>query len=71
MSRPNDQPPNDWLAMLPLGRLARCRGSACVQASGGAQVTAGLPTPNSEALASLYEEGRAWLLAQAGSNHGV
>ena len=34
---------------------------AYVQASGGANVTPGLPTPDSEALASLYAEGRAWL----------
>ena len=34
---------------------------AYVQASGGAAVTPGLPTPNSEALATLYAEGAAWL----------
>lgn len=38
---------------------------AYVQASDGASVTQGLPTPNSDALTELYAEGAAWLV---GSN---
>ena len=34
---------------------------AYFQASGGARVTLGLPTPGSEALARLYAEGEKWL----------
>jgi len=34
---------------------------AYLQASAGTRITPDLPTPNSAALARLYEEGRAWL----------
>lgn len=34
---------------------------AYFQASGGARITLGLPTPGSEALARLYTEGERWL----------
>lgn len=34
---------------------------AYMQSRGGAAITAGLPTPNSAALARLYAEGAAWL----------
>ena len=36
---------------------------AYVQSRGGSQVTPGLPTPNSQALAQLYVDGAAWLAA--------
>ena len=38
---------------------------AYVQSRGGSQVTQGLPTPGSDALANLYAEGKAWLAKSA------
>jgi SnoaL-like protein len=45
------------LAHYPVGY----RYLAYFQASGGARITLGLPTPGSEALARLYAEGERWL----------
>ena len=45
------------LARYPAGY----RHLACLQASGGARITPGLPTPGSEALERLYRKGNQWL----------